>query len=128
MKILKFETPPGRRECFINVAQVAAVGPCFCRLDVGFFEGTTIMLKNGGEVKVYGSVMDIMTILKLKFLRFEVLSNKQDCFVDVKEVAAVVPCFVDVHRFEGTTIILSGGGKVSVHGSPNKIYEKVKLY
>jgi len=66
MKVLRFESPPNRQECFIDITQIVAVVPCFCNLS--FTDITKIIFKGGNEVDVYGNPKEIFEriILELK--------------------------------------------------------------
>jgi len=66
MKVLRFESPPNRQECFIVITQIVAVVPCFCNLS--FTDITKIIFKGGNEVDVYGNPKEIFEriILELK--------------------------------------------------------------
>lgn len=57
--------------------------------------------------------------------KFKTPPNRQICFIDTKEIAAIVPCkilYTD-GSFQGSKILLRGGGEVEVYGNP----EEVKL-
>jgi len=46
-------------------------------------------------------------------LKFETPPNKEICFIDKKEIVAVVP-----YKIICSKILLRGGGEVIVHGKP----------